>query len=233
MIQTVVFDVAETLVKEDRHWAGWADWLGVPRYTLDALVGVVVSRGGEGEDALRLLHPGMDVASARHARESAGRGEYLDESDLYADVRPALGALRDMGKRVIVAGNQSARAGALLRGLDLPADAVTTSGELGVAKPDPAFFERVLDLAGSAPHETVYVGDLPAVDVFPAKAAGMRAAHLRRGPWGYLWADDPEVVAAADWRADSLTRLVNALAEDDRMNGANEPAHAGGRGEEG
>jgi FMN phosphatase YigB (HAD superfamily) len=212
MMQTIVFDVGETLTKDDRYWAGWADWLQVPRHTLSALVGVVVSQGRDDTDALRLLSPELDVDSAYHAREAAGRGEHLGESDLYPDVRPALGALRGLGKRVIVAGNQTARAGELLRDLDLPADLVITSGDWGVGKPDRSFFQRVLEVAGAAPEETVYVGDHPFNDVFPPKAAGMRVAHIRRGPWGHLWADDPEVVAAADWRIRSLTELAPAIA---------------------
>ncbi|MER5489394.1 HAD family hydrolase, partial [Streptomyces sp. NPDC002812] len=51
----------------------------------------------------------------------------------------------------------------------------------------------------------------PVNDVFPAKEAGLRVAHLRRGPWGHLWADDPDVVAAADWRIDSLTQLTEFI----------------------
>ncbi|GHH84987.1 hypothetical protein GCM10018793_51200 [Streptomyces sulfonofaciens] len=213
MMETFVFDVGETLAKDDRYWSGWADWLGVPRHTVSALVGAVVSQGRDNTDALRLLSPGIDVDSAYHAREAAGRGEYLDESDLYPDVRPALGRLRGLGRRVIVAGNQTARAGELLRDLDLPADIVVTSGDWGVAKPDPVFFERVLELAKAPPERTVYVGDHPANDVFPAKAAGMRVAHIRRGPWGHLWADDPEVAAAADWRIGSLGELPDAAAQ--------------------
>jgi FMN phosphatase YigB (HAD superfamily) len=113
--------------------------------------------------------------------------------------------------RVIIAGNQTSRAAELLRDLDLPADLIVTSGEWGVAKPQPEFFQRVLEVAQAAPNATVYVGDHPANDVFPAKAAGLRVAHLRRGPWGHLWADDPEVVGAADWRLDSLTQLAEIV----------------------
>ncbi|MGW1868398.1 HAD family hydrolase [Streptomyces mauvecolor] len=213
MIETIVLDMGETLVRDDRYWASWADWIGVPRHTLAALVGAVVTQGRDPADALRMLKPGIDVRQAYLAREAAGRGEHLDETDLYDDVRPALGGLRELGIQVIVAGNQTARAGELLRGLDLPADLVVTSDEWGVSKPQPAFFERVLEVAESAPHETVYVGDHPVNDVFPAKAAGLRVAHLRRGPWGHWWADDSEVVAAADWRIDSLTQLTSLVTD--------------------
>ncbi|MFK0017844.1 HAD family hydrolase [Streptomyces sp. NPDC090798] len=212
MIETIVLDVGETITRDDRYWHSWADWLDIPRHTLSALVGAVVAQGRDNADAVRLARPGIDVAAEYHAREAAGRGEFLDETDLYDDVRPALSGLRKLGIRVIIAGNQTARAGQLLRDLDLPVDLVVTSGDWGVAKPHSEFFERVLEVAQAAPWETVYVGDHPANDVFPAKAAGLRTAHIRRGPWGHLWADDPALRAAADWQIDSLTQLTTITA---------------------
>ncbi|MEU6259214.1 HAD family hydrolase [Streptomyces sp. NPDC047043] len=211
MIETIVLDVGETITRDDRYWASWADWLGIPRHTLSALVGAVVARGQDNAEALRLARPGIDIAAEYDARETAGRGEGLDESDLYDDVRPALAALRGLGVRVIVAGNQTRRAGELLRALQLPVDLIATSGEWGVAKPHSQFFQRVLEVAQADPGGTLYVGDHPANDVFPAKASGLRVAHLRRGPWGHLWADDPDVVAAADWRIDNLTQLAEIV----------------------
>jgi FMN phosphatase YigB (HAD superfamily) len=211
MIEAIVFDVGETLVRDDRYWAAWADWLGVPRHTLSALVGAVVAQGRDNSDAVRLVRPGVDIGVERAAMEAAGRGEQLDDSDLYPDARPALTALRDLGVRVCVSGNQTARAGQLLRALNLPADAIAVSEEWGVAKPSPEFFARVVDLARCDRDRIVYVGDHPANDVLPPKAAGLRVAHIRRGPWGRLWGDGPEA-AEADWRIDSLTELVAIVA---------------------
>ncbi|MGW4503344.1 HAD family hydrolase [Streptomyces sp. NPDC004436] len=213
MIRTVVLDIGETLTRDDRYWAAWADWLGVPRHTLSALVGAVVVDGRDNADAIRLLRPGIDISAEYAAREAAGRGERLDESDLYEDVRPALAALRASGVRVIVAGNQSPLAGELLRALSLPADLVVTSGEWGVSKPARAFFDQVLEVADSVAEETLYVGDHPANDIHPARAAGLRTAHIRRGPWGHWWADDPEVRAAADWSIGSLLELSDIVTQ--------------------
>ncbi|MHC0430944.1 HAD family hydrolase [Streptomyces sp. O3] len=213
MIETIVFDVGETLTCDDRYWASWADWLDIPRHTLSALVGAVVAQGRDNADAIRLARPGVDISAEYQAREAAGRGETLDDGDLYHDVRPTLAGLRELGVRVVIAGNQTVKAGELLRGLNLPADLIATSGEWGVAKPEPGFFARVLEVARAAPHETVYVGDHPANDLYPAKAAGLRVAHVRRGPWGCLWADSPEVVATADWRIDSLAELTALVAD--------------------
>lgn len=206
MIEAVVLDVGETLVRDDRGWAGWADWLGIPRHTLSALVGAVVAQGRDNADALRLIRPGLDIPAEYAAREAAGFGEVIEEADLYDDVRPALTLLRQH-VRVYIAGNQTVRAGALLRALHLPADDLATSGDWGVAKPSSAFFGRVTDWVGCAADRIVYVGDHPVNDVAPAKAAGLRTAHLRRGPWGHLWADTPQA-AEADWRITSLADLA-------------------------
>lgn len=211
VMESIVFDIGETLVRDDRHWASWADWLGVPPHTVSALVGAAVVQGRDCTDALRVLRPDMDVTEAYHARAAAGRGEHLDETDLYPDVRPALAELRALGLRVVIAGDRTARAGKLLRALDLPADLVVTSEEWGVGKPDREFFSRVLDVSGAAPEATLYVGDHPADDLFPAKSAGLRAAHIRRGPYGHWWADHPDVMETADWRISSLTELPALL----------------------
>jgi FMN hydrolase / 5-amino-6-(5-phospho-D-ribitylamino)uracil phosphatase len=210
MIRTVVFDIGETLVRDDRYWASWADWLGAPRHTVAALVGAVVAQGQDNAETLHLIRPGIDIDAEYEAREAADRGEQLDDSDLYPDARPALASLRALGVRVVIAGNQTVKAAQLLRGLDLPADLIATSGEWGVAKPAPGFFARVLDASGAGARETLYVGDHPANDITPAKATGLLTAHLRRGPWGHLWADQPEATAA-NWRIDSLMDLVEVV----------------------
>ncbi len=209
MIRAVAFDVGETLIKDDRGWAAWADWLGVNRHTLSALVGAVVAQGRDNADALRLVRPGIDIEVERAAMERAGRGEALDESDLYPDVRPSLAALRDMGVRVVVAGNQTC---CLLYTSEMCIrdSAVAVSGEWGVAKPSHEFFARTVELAGVPAHEVLYVGDHPQNDVTPARAAGLRTAHLRRGPLGYLWAGSEEA-RAADWRIQDLAELVEVL----------------------
>ncbi|MER8105989.1 HAD family hydrolase [Kitasatospora sp. NPDC094016] len=205
-LRSVVFDIGETLTSDTRYWGDWARWLGVPTHTMSALVGAVLAQGRDNADAIRIVRPGVDVAAEWQARQETGQGDFLDESDLYPDVRPALARLQEAGLWVGIAGNQNAAVTELLYGLGLPAAAIVTSGEWGVSKPSAAFFDRVTAWAPGEPHEIVYVGDHPANDVTPARAAGLRAAHLRRGPIGLT-----STAPTADWTVNSLTELAEVL----------------------
>ncbi|CCH28558.1 HAD family hydrolase [Actinosynnema sp. NPDC047251] len=212
MVAAVVFDVGETLLDDSREWGAWADWVGVSRHTFSTVLGAVTSAGRDNAETFQYFRPGFDLARERELREAAGVGERIEEVDLYPDVRGGLARLRELGLWVGVAGNQTARVGELLRELELPVDAVATSGEWGVAKPSAGFFERVVGMtpAGAA-GDVLYVGDHRDNDVVAAKAAGLRTALIRRGPWGYLWADDPLVRRDADWVIDSLHDLPGVL----------------------
>jgi hypothetical protein len=129
MFRSVVFDIGETILDDTREFAAWADWIGVPRHTFSALLGIVVSQGRNNAETFQYFRPGFDLQTERERREAAGVGEQISQDDLYPDVRPALAALRARGLWVGLAGNQTARAASLLRQLDLPVDAIATSGE--------------------------------------------------------------------------------------------------------
>jgi HAD superfamily hydrolase (TIGR01549 family) len=207
VINAVVFDVGETLVDESREYGTWADWLGVPRHTFSAVFGAVITSGRDYRDVFQHFRPGFDLDTERLRRADAGYPEMFGEDDLYSDARPCMSALRDIGVWVGVAGNQTARAGAILRELKLPADMIATSDDWGVTKPDESFFQAVIDSAPSEAGSIVYVGDRLDNDLKPAKAAGMRTAFIRRGPWGYIWDHHADMAEAADWRLASLAEL--------------------------
>ncbi|MBF6243281.1 HAD family hydrolase [Nocardia elegans] len=211
MIQSVVFDVGETLLDDTREYAAWADWIGVPRHTFSAVLGAVTAAGRNNAETFQYFRPGFDLQRERQLRESGGRGEDIEEGDLYPDVRSALSALQKRGIWVGIAGNQTARAAQLLRSLNLPCDEIATSGEWGVAKPDSSFFDRVAEFAPGRRDEILYVGDHRDNDLIPARRAGLRCALIRRGPWGYLWADDVIAAGEADWVVGSLTELVEVI----------------------
>jgi FMN phosphatase YigB (HAD superfamily) len=61
--------------------------------------------------------------------------------------------------------------------------AVFVSSELSCAKPAAAIFEHALDWTEAAPHEVLFVGDDPIVDLAPAAAHGMVTAWRVRGEW--------------------------------------------------
>ena len=217
MIDAVVLDVGETLVDETREYGTWADWLGVPRHTFSAVFGAVITAGRDYREVFQYFRPGFDLDAERAARAEAGRPETFGEDDLYPDARPCMSALRDMGVWVCVAGNQTARAGTILRELRLPADMIATSDDWGVTKPDAAFFRAVIDAAPCEASRIVYVGDRLDNDLRPAKAAGLRTAFIRRGPWGYIWEHHPDMAAVADWRMSSLVELPGLVASVSRL----------------
>ncbi|SCG72761.1 HAD family hydrolase [Micromonospora humi] len=211
MIKAVFFDVGGTILDETREFADWADWLGVPRHTFSAVFGAVIARGQHWQESFRTFRPDFDLATELERRAAAGRAEAFGEEDLHADARSCLAALKGQGLLVGLAGNQPAHAEASLRALDLPVDVIGTSHGWGVAKPDPAFFDRVVRDGGGDPSAILYVGDRPDNDARPALAAGMPACLIRRGPWGHIL-DMPAVAERCLFRIDSLDELPPLVA---------------------
>jgi HAD superfamily hydrolase (TIGR01549 family) len=212
MIKAVVFDVGETLIDETRIWTRWAARLGVPAFAFLGALGGAAALDRPHIFAFEMFQPGFDVDTelARWAAEDpGGLRENFDGDDLYPDVRTALAELRGRGFTVVIAGNQPPQARTALELMELPVDAIFTSAEWGVEKPQPAFFARVAEVAGCTPGEIAYVGDRLDNDVLPAAVAGMRPILIRRGPWGYLHAERPEAARATV--IDSLAELPSLL----------------------
>ena len=212
MIGAVVFDVGEVLVDETREYGTWADWLGVPRHVFSAVFGAVIARGQDYRETFQVFQPGFDLAKARQQRADEGRPEWFGEDDLYPDVRPTLARLRDAGLWVGIAGNQTARAGGILRDLGLPADMIATSDDWGVTKPDPGFFRKMIEVSPVGLEGTLYVGDRLDNDIIPAARLGLRTALVRRGPWAMIYQQDPEAARVPTLRVDSLAELPGKIA---------------------
>jgi HAD superfamily hydrolase (TIGR01662 family) len=212
MIGAVVFDMGETLVDETREYGTWADWLGVPRHTFSAVFGAAIASGLDYREAFQVFQPGFDLTRERQARVDAGQPESYGEADLYADVRPALSKLQELGVWVGVVGNQTVRSGRILRSLNLPTDFIATSDDWGVEKPSVEFFAKVVEVAPCASDQIVYVGDRIDNDITPATKVGMRTAYLQRGPWGWILRDKQEVVDLSDWKIRDLGELPEIVA---------------------
>jgi FMN phosphatase YigB (HAD superfamily) len=192
----VFFDVGETLVDETRAFEAVADAVGVPRLTFFGVLGGVVARGEQHGNA-------FDILGVEQPEWPGYRPD-----DLYPDALPCLTELRRRGYHVGVAGNQPESCEQFLRDVGIDVDCIGTSEGWGVRKPAPEFFARLAAEAGRPPAEIAYVGDRVDFDVVPARAAGMVAVHLRRGPWGFLQAGADQ----AHIRVDSLAELPEALA---------------------
>jgi HAD superfamily hydrolase (TIGR01549 family) len=211
MDRWVILDVGETLIDESRIWSIWADVLGIPRLTFMAVLGAAIQRGGQ---YVRIFDEfGIPEATWR-ARVPEVEELYggFREQDLYPDARRAVDGLEELGYRVGLVANQPASRTSELRALGFETEVMAMSDELGVAKPDAAFFARVLQLTGGAePGHVAYAGDRIDNDVVPAAAAGMRAIWVRRGPWGLIQQLDGTTTPALV--VDSLDELVERIGE--------------------
>jgi FMN phosphatase YigB (HAD superfamily) len=209
-LRAAFFDLGETLVSEQRSWEAWADWLGVPRARLFAVMRTVIEQGDHHRRIFEILRPGLDPAAEEAKRASAGVPTHEQLYDFYPDALSCLASLRAAGLRVGVAGNQHATVEAWLRQRLEPDDLIASSGAWGVEKPSPEFFARLIELADEAPEAIAYVGDRVDNDVLPAADAGLVTFFVRRGPWGEVHARWPGV-ERADIRVDDLTAAADAL----------------------
>jgi HAD superfamily hydrolase (TIGR01549 family) len=209
-IRAVFFDVGETLIDETRMLHGWADHMGVGRAQFIAELDDVIARREHIRSVFKRLNPDYDVAAAAAERRQSGTAFRIEAQDLYHDARQCLSELREKGFFIGIAGNQPASAKATLLSFGLDADVITTSAELGVDKPAPEFFQRILELSGTTAAETLYVGDRVDNDVVPAHTFGMKTALLERGPWGRSQASWPEA-DRADLRVKALTEIAGLI----------------------
>jgi FMN phosphatase YigB (HAD superfamily) len=207
-VEWVVLDLGETLVDETSNWTRWASYLEFPTLTFFAAIGAAIGNRQHHHAAFDYIRPGFCFTAEVARRDAAGLGWQLDVADLYEDALPGLAALRDAGYRLAVMANQPIEVDAFMA--TLPVDRYATSDGWGVAKPNPAFFARVVAELGVAAERIAYVGDRIDNDVVPAKAAGMTAIHIRRGPWGIIQSGWPEA-ECADARIDGLLELPGVL----------------------
>ena len=189
-LKAVIFDVGETLIDETGMWERAADAAGVPRFTLMGILGGLAARGEHHRRVWELL--GVEPAASSWERD-----------DLYPDALPAIDALRSLGVRVAAVGNTPSATEDFLQA---ELEVLGSMESWGVAKPEAAFFDRIVSVLELASHEIAYVGDRVDNDVQPAIAAGMVAVHVRRGPWGILHEPPPEAI-----RVGSLEELPEAL----------------------
>jgi putative hydrolase of the HAD superfamily len=123
----------------------------------------------------------MDGADARPEEiESAARAyraAYLGARRAVSGAIDLLQALRPHGPIGIISNNVTAEQveKAAVCGIDRHVDALVTSEEVGVAKPDPAIFQIALHRLGANASDTLMIGDSWTADIAGALATGLRA----------------------------------------------------------
>ena len=192
MTRAVFLDALGTLVELEPPWISLRDM--VPAEVSDEQL--VEALKAEMTYYKEHAHEGRDEASLAELRERCaalvsrklGLDVGVDELvaairfSAYPDAIPALSGLRDRGLRLVVVSNWDCSLPRVLEGCGLGEllDGTITSAEAGARKPDPAIFERALDLAGCEPAEAVHVGDTAEEDVVGARAAGIRPLLIGR-----------------------------------------------------
>ena len=109
--------------------------------------------------------------------------EYVRAWTLFDDALPCLLALSRAGVRLgMITNGIPSFQWPKLETLELAAhfEHVVTSGEFGVAKPDPRIFLHACELFGVEPSEAAYVGDRLGTDALGAAAAGLTGVWLDR-----------------------------------------------------
>lgn len=126
----------------------------------------------------QLMQIGIEAAKAREL--SLPLSQKMNETYHPADVTPAdlvptLKVLRQRGYQLGVLSNRDESYADYLEQLGLSQyfDLVLFAGAAGVYKPDPAVFVYMLQKAGAAAAESMYVGDNYYADVLGSRAAGL------------------------------------------------------------
>lgn len=130
--------------------------------------------------------------------------------------KKVLKTLRDLGLKTGVVSNSPVNfhENVLSRsGLRKYIDVVVVSCDVGYRKPDPRIFKIALEALGVEPHEAIYVGDVPQIDVPGAKKLGMITV-LMSSPEPvieYLQLPRPKDPVEPDYIIDELIELIDIV----------------------
>ena len=127
---------------------------------------------------------GVPAESRPPVEELRGVFAQAEAWRVYSEVAEALEVLKGRGCRLGVISNWDSRLPALLGslGLDGYFESLIYSAGAGSEKPHPAIFAAALERFEVGPSRAAHVGDRLEEDYAGAKAAGLRALLLSRGP---------------------------------------------------
>ena len=220
-ISAVLFDLDNTLNDRQRSWYQYTRLLARPeagllsardvdfahRLILDADHGGYRPKNDLFEELSKTLPwtntPAQDQLE-RHWRQHFSQCMVVREG-----VLKVLSTLHERDLRLGIVSNgrtefQNRKIDAM--GLRRWMDLVVISESAGVKKPDPGIFRLALKSLGTAPTETLFVGDHPKLDVWGPAQLGMRTAWLDTGfPY-------PPDLARADYEIRSFIELCGVMA---------------------
>jgi FMN hydrolase / 5-amino-6-(5-phospho-D-ribitylamino)uracil phosphatase len=223
-IRAVAFDLDNTLWDVEpviaRAEAQWMQWLRENCPRIPEQLSVDDLRTARMQLAAREPHNAHDftylrIASlAQHARDFGYEESIAERAfeifisarnqlDLFEDVRPGLHRL---ASRFALASLSNGNADLGLIGLAEHFQVSLNARGVGAAKPDRRCFERLVSDLNLAPHEVIYVGDDPLLDVEAARVAGLATAWMNRtrGAW-------PAGLARADIDVCDCVELASRL----------------------
>jgi epoxide hydrolase-like predicted phosphatase len=187
MIQAVIFDIGGVLVRTEdpQPRRQWEEWRGLPPGTAEYVVfnsegGLQTQRGQftEEENWLRVQRDlNLSAADLAELRQAFWAGDRLDEG-LIDYIR----GLRGRYQTAIIS-NAMPGLMTLLTGKYPIVDAfdvIVGSGDVKVAKPDPAIYHLTLEKLGRQPHEAIFVDDSP-TNIEGARVVGLHTIHYTRG----------------------------------------------------
>jgi putative hydrolase of the HAD superfamily len=123
---------------------------------------------------------GTDPGAREAALEMTRAWDVHANFDLYDDVQPVLGRLREAGLKIGLITNSGRDVDEFLAHHSLPVDAALTSGAHGRTKPHDSIFRAVLERLDVRPADAAMVGDSLEDDIEGARAIGMHAFLLDR-----------------------------------------------------
>lgn len=237
----VLFDLDDTLFAHRAAVASgilkYAETLGAPYGAFEADELVTIWHDLEEEHYHSYLAGELGFEGQRQARArdfAARHGVELDDDEasawfadyfehyvaawsLHADALPALDALQAAlpGVRfgLITNGDLAfQRRKVETVGLDARMEHLVASGEVGIAKPDPAIFLSACETFGVRPEQAAYVGDRLRTDAIGAAQAGLIGVWLNRHDAVPSPDDELDALAAGVHTIRSLSELPLLLA---------------------
>lgn len=153
------------------------------------------------DEELDLMLEHQRIAHAREASPQEGADELL-------------ASLRAAGIRIGIVSVNDERDLSLLVdacGLRQHLDFVLSSEAARSCKPDPAVFQLAVDLAGVPAAQTVFVGDMPEMDVVGANRAGMRSVLLMQESGYYPHFASDETASRPDYTLSHLNEFESVV----------------------